>query len=237
MLGAPVANREWALGVWFERLAAQTRRPDALAFVHSGRPNDATWRALQQGAAELGVGSAIHHNPANPHQRHDTSRYHTLARCRNQLLHLAAAMDADVLVSLDTDVMFDDPATIERLLGLLDQGWDTASPVTWLHPNGEGSWAWSFAWWAAGDHTDPRRAWTRHSHEDIPWGQLVEVHIPMAATAMARPVIDRCRYRWHESGEDLGFAQDLYRQGFRCVVDTALKARHVWAPDHLEAAP
>jgi hypothetical protein len=49
----------------------------------------------------------------------------------------------------------------------------------------------------------------------------------MAAIAMNRRVLEHCRYRWHESGEDLGFAQDLDRIGARCAWDTGLKARHL----------
>jgi hypothetical protein len=64
----------------------------------------------------------------------------------------------------------------------------------------------------------------------------IPIGVPMAAIAMNRRVLRDCRYRWHESGEDLGFAQDLDRIGARCAWDTGLKARHLWDETHLEAS-
>lgn len=245
VLGAPVAHREWVLPAYFDAIAAQTVRPDAFLFVHSGTRYDATWQALAAGAALVGRDElTILHDSRPPHQRHDNARFGTLAVLRNTLLAMAVGMlDADVLISLDTDVLLEDRRTIERLLELLDEGWDTASPVTWLHPLGEGSWAYNAGWWSwpAADRQlggrGPHRPWTRPGPEHVAWGVTLAIDVPMAATAMSRRVLERCRYRWHEAGEDLGFAQDLDRLGMACAWDTTLKARHVWDPTQLEAAP
>jgi hypothetical protein len=104
-------------------------------FVHGGQRHDDTWQRARAGARRLGVPAQIAHDGERFHHRHDQERFHTLVRCRNKMLALARTTeDADVFVSLDTDVMLDDRRTLERLAELLADGWDTASPITWLHP-------------------------------------------------------------------------------------------------------
>jgi hypothetical protein len=233
IVGAPVALRAWALPKWFEHLAAQTRRPDGFAFVHSGRPNDETWLACQAGAAKLRLPSGILPHGSVPHTRTDNERFRTLATLRNHLIELTCKMGGDLLLSLDTDVMLEDEHTIERLEQLVYAGNDTASPVLYLHPLAH-QWAYNAGWWVPGGAPgDPQRAWARPNPDQIPWGDTVQVDVPMAATLMTRRVLQTCRYVWHESGEDLGFAQDLDRCHCRCAWDTALKARHVWSEDDL----
>jgi hypothetical protein len=237
IVGAPVANRAWALPDYYRLLAAQDRPPDGVLLVHSGHIGDDTWAAARRCAREYGLRTHMLYDHAHPHPRHDPARFGTLAMLRNKLLAAARILaGADIFVSLDTDVMLDNPATISRLLELLDDGWDTASPVTWLHPHGEGSWAWNAGWWTDRS-TGPGRGWNRRTTDDIPWGQVIRIDIPMAAIAMNARVFEHCRYRWHESGEDLGFAQDLQRRHARCAWDTGLKARHVWDQAHLDQVP
>ncbi len=236
IVGAPVADRAWSLPAWFDCLRRQTRQPDEFAFVHSGQPGDATWRALSDGVRAAGKPSDVRHDPAAPHPRHDYARFQTLARLRNDLLDIARDdLDADLFLSLDTDVMLENPDTIKRLEQLVvTDGWDVASPVTWLHPLGEGSWAYNAAWWsAAGTPGDPRRPWARPEPVTLPWGEVVEIGVPMAAMLMNRRAMD-CRYRWHLGGEDLGFAQDLDQRGLRVAWDTGLKAFHAWNESHLK---
>jgi hypothetical protein len=234
VVAAPVANRAWALPDYYRHLQAQTRPPDAVALLHSGQRRDDTWRAIERCAADYGLLTHRWHDLSHPHPRHDPARFETLARLRNKLLVCCRVIaGADVVISLDTDVMLEDPETIERLLQMLADGWDAASPILWLHPAGEGSWAWNAGWWGTRDLGDTRRPWTRRTTDDIPWGSVIRVDIPMAAIAMGPRVLAQCRYRWHESGEDLGFGQDLDRLGMRCGWDTALKARHVWREEDL----
>lgn len=242
--GCPVARRAWALPHWFACLAAQTRRPDAVTMVHSGAPNDLTWSVATCEAALHGFPLTIRHDVRPPHQRHDNERFLTLASIRNDLLALARdECQAGLFLSLDSDIMLQDPQMIERLERLmLEEDVDIVQPVTFFHPNAPAdwepseppSWAYNFAWWdpesIAGDE---RRNWARPWPEEIPWGAKIAIDIPMGVWLAKRQVLKKCRYRWHHSGEDLGFAQDLETVGAQCVVDTALYARHVWQESDL----
>lgn len=244
IVGCPVANRAWSLPYWFECLAAQTRRPDGFAFVHSGHVGDDTWIALQREAARHGFRNVgIHHDVSPPHPRHDNERYRTLALLRNRMITLAAgALQADLLLSLDTDIMLENPATIETLVGLVEQGYDIATPVTFLHPaasdpdtDAEIFWAYNAGWWAPGGRLDdPRRAWLRPAPDSIEWGAQIEIQVPMAVW-LGNAAAMRCRYRWHEGGEDLGYAQDVDEHGLRVIWDTSLKCQHVWCETDMHA--
>lgn len=208
-----------------------------LAFVHSGG-RDSTWRAIRREADRHEFRFAYTHFPRPAHQRHDNERYRTLAEARNELLRSVQAVEADLFLSLDSDIMPEDPETIERLERLIvEDGFDLAQPVTFLHPQAPPTWSpaqlpcWAYnaGWFPPGRELDGcKRPWTRPAVENIPWGSRVEIDIPMACWLGNRRTID-CRYRWHESGEDIGFAQDLERAGLRCVWDTGLYARHIWA--------
>lgn len=246
VVGAPVANRAWALPEWFACLEAQTRRPDGFCFVHSGKYGDETHRALYRGAYQVvpfGDPTVIH-DPRPAHPREDQpARYHTLAALRNQLLPAAYLhQGASVFLSLDTDVMLDDPDTIERLVALIEDGWDTASPILFLSdrcrrdwkPGDAAPWAVNaLRWRGDGDPYGERKPFVRV--EGFEPREVVQVDVPLAAVAMNARVMKQCRYRWHEAGEDLGFAHDLTRIGARCALDTGLPAFHAWNPEHLEA--
>jgi hypothetical protein len=58
----------------------------------------------------------------------------------------------------------------------------------------------------------------------------------LAALAMTRDLIANGRYGYHISGEDVAFANDVDRFGFRTGWVTDLVARHVLDPSQLERA-
>ena len=245
IVGAPVAHRAWSIPHWMACLASQTRRPDGLVFVHSGQPGDDTWQTIQREAARHHFPVQISHDPAPAHPRQDNERFRTLARIRNHLLDLVAiAQEADLFLSLDTDIMLEDPRTIERLQELIDEGvCDIAQPVAFLHPGAprhwhpsdQACWAYNFAFLPALQPADPRRVWKRPPADQLPWGELMAIQIPMAVWLGNRRALS-CRYEWHMSGEDIGFGQALEAAGVRAVVDTDLYAFHAWDERHLADA-
>jgi hypothetical protein len=237
--GAPVANRAWALEQWFRCLAYQTVRPDGVAFIHSGQVGDDTWHALFAEADRHGFDISVVHDPRAPHQRTDSARFSTLADLRNRLLELARdTMRANRFLSLDTDIMLEDLGTLERLGGMLDEGADLASVATAFHPlasdpNAEVDgqcWAYNAGWL---NRSLPDRSFERPPPDQIPWGETIKIEIPMGVWLATRQVIDTCRYRAHQCGEDIGFAQDLDEHGFECWWDTSIYAPHIWQESHL----
>lgn len=241
IVGAPVARRDWILPRWFDALDKQTRRPDGLCFVHSGGIGDATWQQLRAGATRLRVPVRIDHDASTPHGRNDNDRFRTLARIRNRLLDQVADLDADLFLSLDTDILLQDPTTIARLERLVTSGdCDIAAPLAFLHPGAPAAWTpgqtvcWAYNFGFLTGDQDPHRSWQRPHPSALPWGELVRMHVPMGAWLGNRAAID-VPYDWHVSGEDLGYAHNARDAGLECIADTSLYACHVWSPEHLPA--
>lgn len=241
IVGAPVADRAWALPHWFECLSRQTRQPDGFVFLHSGRADDGTAQAIWDGVSDTWC--CLVHDQRAPHSRHDNERFATLADLRNQMLKLAVGqMRADLFLSLDTDIMLEDPRTIERMVEMLNEGAEVASVHTAFHPLASDPeaevdghcWAYNAGWWRPGSSLDDsQRPWERPTPDQVPWGETLSIDIPMGVWLADRDVLERCRYRWHEGGEDLGFAQDLDRHDFECWWDTSIYAPHIWQASHL----
>jgi hypothetical protein len=253
-----VANREWALPSWFENLAKQTRKPYMGLMIHGGKRFDATWQAIEDGAHDSGIQTIRIHEGSPPHDRNcppdengrrepDQARYFTLARLRNQMLAAATIMtDATHVLSLDSDIMLEDPSTIEYLLEApaMIEGLpgcpDVVAPLTHFHPNAD--WTCNAGLLGNRDH-HPREAIEAGRPEDLgywPWkraepdpeivelGAIQEIDIPMGAILMPRRVFSTVRYRWHQSGEDIGFGINLKLAGFTAGWIPHLYARHCW---------
>lgn len=241
--GCPIVNRAWAIPTWMRYLSVQTVRPDQLVFVVS-RSDDSTEEVLREHAALYQFPIHVVADDQIPHDRSDNKRFHTLAGLRNELLATVRNTWPDArFLSLDSDIMLRDPATIERLASMLEDDADVASCATFFHPGAsmpeaqwdqDTCWAYNAGWWdpdsVPGSST---RDWERPWPKDIRWGDTVPIDIPMGVWLAKPEVLAFCQYRWHLSGEDLGFAQDLDQNRFRVTWDTAIRAQHIWQESHL----
>lgn len=236
---APVADRPWALPDWYRRLSEQTQPPAEIILLHSGQKGDDTWRAIDESASNYGIRTHRMHDSSTPHRRHDNKRYATLASLRNQLLALASILtDCDVLFSLDTDVMLEDPESIERLVPVA-KAFGVSSPLLYLHP--DMPWTVNAGMlespelFESEETMPPREAlekWAWCRAKPTPGalaGETVQpIDIPMAAIVMSRAVFSTARYAWHESGEDIAFGIALKRLHHRAMWVPSIEARHVW---------
>lgn len=251
-VAAPVFNRAWALPTWYECLAAQTRRPDDILFVHGGARGDETWEAIDAGAASTRLRTHRLHDDGPTHPRQDNERFHTLARLRNHMLAGCAVFcDADIVLSLDTDIMLEDPTTIERLLAALvgelgQHTPDVVSCLTHFHP--DMGWTCN-AGYLGNDSHHPREALEAGRPEDLAhwqWrraeidpqfaqGGVQPIDIPMGIVMMSRRAYreQQVRYMWHEAGEDIGYGVNLKLADLTAGWIPSLKARHVWDPSKL----
>jgi hypothetical protein len=235
IVGAPVCGRDWILPQWFECLKAQTRPPDEYVFVVKEIDGDRSRQLLHKhGPLPPKLSYAIDRTPYVPRMERNKIGaqyvYTDFAVRRNRLLQMVLKREPGVFISLDTDILLEDPTAIERLLAMLDRA-PVASLVTFLHPLGRESECYNAGHWQGGDPGSPTRAWRRVTPQDAQG--TIEIDIPMAVVAMRREVLDTCRYHYHECGEDLGFAQNLNQHGYRCLYDTDLHARHVWSKEDL----
>ncbi len=113
-MGAPVAQRAWAIPHWLECIAAQTMQPDAFVFVVSPS-TDGTDDALQE-AAGIGRVHVVHSDVSYRPRQHrlGSGWVAEFVHWRNLLLERVRELQPTVFVSLDTDVMLEDRRTLER---------------------------------------------------------------------------------------------------------------------------
>jgi hypothetical protein len=229
---APVAERAWALPTWFACLARQTVRPAEILLVHSGDRGDPTWAAISEGALEHGFKvTRLHDAKDRPKPRNDRSRFHTLTRLRNTMLAVATQTTRhEHLLSLDSDIMLEDPTTIEQLLDA-QHAYPVTSPLTYFHPAMD--WtvnAGNLGVWPEPGMDLDRIAWKRAEIDPacVETKTPQPIDVPMGAVCMSRSVYSIVRYRWHQAGEDVGFAVNLARAGFQAAWLPWLECRHCW---------
>lgn len=242
---APVAERAWALDAWYRHLAAQTRPPEEIILLHSGRKGDDTWHEIGECAQRYGIKTHRAHDDSTPHPRHDNTRFVTLARLRNQLLAAASTFtDQEFLFSLDTDILLENEGTIEELTSPAER-YGCASPLVYLHPD----MPWTVnAGMLDAPHVleDPtfkppaveleKWAWARAEPTPaaLAGAAVQPIDIPMAAILMVREMFTTARYAPHESGEDIAFGISLKKHGLRAAWLPSIEARHMWDESRLE---
>jgi hypothetical protein len=257
-----VFNRAWILPAWWECMAKQTLQPDGYLFTLGESTDDTkawlTTRRPQLVSADGDfAGSLVVHSrlPVFTRQQrqgdpNDLNRARHMSALRNELRHAYAVhyrhhLPSDLFVSLDTDILLTDPTALERMVDVIKPRpgarwdrpgeFDVAAPLVALHPHGFDSGCFNAGWWVAGNPGDYQRAWHRAGlYEVYSRKTPVAVDIPMGAYATRRHVIGACRYKEHESGEDMGFADSLGRRGYTTGWLTDVRCPHVWGPSYLE---
>lgn len=237
IVALPIAERAWVLPRFFECLSKQSVRPDEVLCLHSGDRGDPTWLAIADGAVEHGFPvKRLHDAAERPKKRDDRTRFKTLTRLRNTMLAVATQTTRhDHLFSLDSDILLEDETTIEQLLAA-QADYPVTSPLLWFHPEFEFTVnAGNLGVWPEPGMDLDRIAWKRAEIDPVCVEQKTPqpVDVPMGAVFMARSVYSTVRYRWHEAGEDLGFAVNLARAGFEAGWLPWLKCRHVWSEQDL----
>lgn len=237
VLGAPVAERAWILPSWWGCLTKQTLQPAEYRFVRSLGQDETGWLLSWPGMGRsiVYVTTLPYHsrNERND-DRNDPWRAKHMADLRNQLRKLFLATDADVFVSLDTDILLEDPTTLERLVQTLQDGWDVATLTTYLHPLGPRSECYNVGFFT--DRSEGlTQGWRRAELRDATSGESpVGIDIPMAVFAITREALSVCEYRAHGQGEDVGFAQDLAKHNCRVAWCTDLEGHHIWDEQALQ---
>ncbi len=177
-------------------------------------------------------------NETVPHGEHTENcriwseiKYLSMSKMRNNILDLATAMQDkfDYLFSLDSDILLKDPETINKLLAYSELYPDTViSPLSYMSPyNKEHP---SIMSWLVQPGMRAGRPL-----DNYPIGEPFIADIVMAAVLMPKSVFTKVRYRGHRQGEDLGFAYDLWRNGFRSLAASDIECPHVMYPSMLDS--
>lgn len=221
VVGCPVFQRGWVLDRWFNAIAAPAFD---LSFVFAYTPStDGTLELIE---AQRAAGTPVEilqvteGDHTGKRDWYKESRLRTMATMRNMLLDYVATTDADLYLSLDSDILLPRDAIYQ--LATDCSTYHAVAPLVYL---GVGNLTNAFF------RKDTRPA---KRLQDI--GQLVGADIICAAKMMTRDLFtdDRVRYDFHTSGEDIAWSFSATEHGYQLGFDSRVRCKHVMKQDQLD---
>lgn len=228
LIGCPVYKRDWVLPDWFAAIEKQNYPLEKIGFIFElGNDDEATEDVLyewHQNHPQVRVFDGIIRENVG-HRAHPDGKRHwngtdylKMVLLRNELLERASCMDYEYYFSLDSDVILEDPDTIPFLVSQMSRC-DVISPLMYMTPFDD-SYP-SVMWW------DDHVGYEAHRNPmKMKYDQVFQTDIVMAAKMMRKEVFQNVRYSWHRQGEDLGFAANLKRAGFKAYCAPQIYAFH-----------
>jgi hypothetical protein len=239
IIGCPIYARDWILPDWFESIEKQTFPLSDIGFVFELGPNDEPtykvlfdWQAAHPEVEVFDISineKEKHHHHPEKHRKWSYDKYYSMVEFRNNILERVRCLSPDKYFSLDSDILLEDPTTIEKLWDLTEQeDIDAVAPLMYMTPKGKDYP--SVMTWV---QNHPKKA--RRVPENYTIGELFQADVIMAAKMMSKPVYETVNYRFHKQGEDLGWSDDCDRAGFKLWSASYLYGAHIMSRAALEA--
>jgi hypothetical protein len=235
LIGLPIYQREWIIHEWFRCIENQTVPLSELGFIFELGDNDeGTHQALwdwHSAHPEVRVFDGVvrtdikhRHHPEGMRiwPKEDFLKMSTL---RNNLLKRVRCLEPERYFSLDSDILIEDPYTIEKLCRLTEIA-NAASPLCYMWPEGT-DYPNMMSWY---DHPGGR---AQRPVNEYPIGTDFQSDIIMGAVMMSKAVYQSVDYRWHKQGEDLGWSAEATRHNFKLFSATSIYAPHIMHKEQL----
>lgn len=245
MIGCPIYQRDWILPYWFKAIEAQDFPLSNVGFIFlvSPKGDEATKEALfefQGKHPELRCFDLItddspdhmgHIDGGNRRRRTWTKhRYGRMAEFRNQILEKVVCHNPDRYFSLDSDIILEDPTTLSQLFEMTKDK-NAVAPLCFMVPpraDPVGKFPNVMSWAGGNSKAGGYRKF------DQKYGRLYQADIVMASVMMDRATYTRARYKYHQQGEDLGWASNCARLGLNLWSASNIYAAHVMYKEELE---
>jgi hypothetical protein len=233
LIGSPVYQRAWILEHWFKSIENQSIPLSEIGFLFELGPNDQETHDLiwgwQSRHPEVAYFDAFvredltHSTHEENHRTWTKDAYFKMVELRNSLLERASHIGPDKYFSLDSDLIMEDPQTLEKLYHISERdGVDAVSPLSYMFPNGIDFP--SVMTWA--DHPGGRAARQLDSYP-IGSGSTFKADIIMAAVMMNPDVYSNVKYEWHAQGEDLGWSTQCHAYGKNLYCASGTYVTHI----------
>lgn len=167
----------------------------------------------------------VHRSHPEGSRRWGYERYATMVSLRNNLLERVRAHDPERFFSLDSDIILENPSTIEELYKLTEF-LDAVSTLMYMTP--EGTAYPDIMTWQNGPGSKASRILP------YPIGKLFKADIIMAAKMMSKKVYMNVNYSFHRQGEDLGFCQNAALQDYALYNASYIYTPHIMNQTMLE---
>lgn len=239
LIGLPVYKRAWILPTWFQFIENQTFPLSDIGFIFELGPEDEdTHNVLwewQTRHPEVTVfdglvrDDSVHHEHPENGRHWNGEKYWKMCDFRNSLLERVNVLKPERYFSLDSDILLENPNTIQELYDLTArEDIDAVNPLMYMKPNTTQHP--SVMHWA--DGVVGGRAQRDLAYYNI--GSLFKADIIMAAVMMKPKVYENTKYLWHKQGEDLGWSTCATHNGHQLWCASHIYAAHIMHPTHLE---
>jgi hypothetical protein len=138
---------------------------------------------------------------------------------RNGLLKRVRELNPDYYFSLDSDILLENPNTIELLIAHINSGADAVSPLMFMTPVGD-MYPSVMSW----RNDVPGKAFRKPKY---PIGKYFQSDIIMAAKMMSKKVYQNIDYVIHEQGEDVGWSYQCRLHDFKLFSASYIYAPHI----------
>jgi hypothetical protein len=233
LIGCPIYRRHWILNSWIAAIKSQSYRQTDLGFVFEVAPDDFdtlnilnTWKKYDSASFyfEIKVRDDINHFEHLPNGRNWTiSKYENMVNLRNSLLSTVRKIEPDYYFSLDSDILIQNPNTIELLVSHCKEGADAVSPLMFMTPTND-LYPSVMSW--CGDGTNRAMRFRRY-----PLGTYFQSDVIMAAKMMTKEVYSNIDYSVHEQGEDVGWSYSCKEKGYRLFSASYIYAPHIMSQE------
>lgn len=237
VIGCPIYKRDWIFPTWAAAVEKQTIDLKKVGFVFIASSDDVKtiqyiniWKNMHPEIPRIDIvykDDVAHHEHAENSRQWTMSKYHNMISLRNTLLQEVRKIQPDYFLSLDSDIILQNPMTIELLVSHVKDGADAVSPLMFMTPFGTQfpsvmSWI-----------NEPGKKAKRE--QDYPLGTYFKSDIIMAAKMMSKEVYNNVDYVFHAQGEDLGWCAEAYRKNYRNLYSASyIYAPHIMHPQMLD---
>jgi len=232
LIGCPIYKRDWILNHWIKCLKSQSVKQDSIGFVFEVSSNDQATNAMLNAWKRYDSNVAhfeIFERDDLPHFEHENngrqwtiSKYENMVKLRNSLLSKARELAPDYYFSLDSDILLENPNTIELLIAHIKEGADAVSPLMFMTPIGD-MYPSVMSW--LNDDTGNATRLPRY-----PIGSYFQADVIMAAKMMSKNTYESIDYVLHFQGEDVGWSLQCKQAGLRLYSASYIFAPHIMSP-------
>jgi hypothetical protein len=233
IIGCPIYKRDWILPEWIRCIINQSIDMKDVGLIFETSPDDfettnslITWKRLDKRFQTF----EINERKDIPHFEHENngrqwtmSKYHNMVSLRNSILQRVREYQPDYYLSLDSDILLQNPNTIELLIAHIKDGADAVSPLMFMTPMD--SRFPSVMSWKDEDYS------VAYRKEKYPLGDYFQSDVIMAAKMMSKNVYNNVDYQFHKQGEDLGWAKNATEKGFKLYSASYIYAPHLMSKD------
>jgi hypothetical protein len=235
VIACPIYKRDWILPYWIRCILRQSVDISNIGFIFEVSPDDKAtidalrvWKHLDKNILFFDIVE----RPDIPHFEHQNngrqwtlSKYHNMINMRNSILSRVRQYEPDYYFSLDSDILIENPNTIELLIAHINDGADAVSPLMYMTPVGTAFP--SVMSWSNEDNQKGSRK------TDYPIGTYFQADIIMAAKMMSKKTYMNVNYEFHQQGEDLGWSNNAKKHNLKLFSASYIYAPHIMSLVHL----